>query len=593
MSATATTRPSPASTPLYDGYATIRGRGLTRSLSIRAKELEAAQQQEEDNETVLHGKNVVDTSLGNERKRTQSLRTDFEKQQSPYRGIKTDKNNIGGSMSKSLHQATNFTKEDTNISRNLAKPVRTPTIGDIEPLYATANNTFRPLSDASSSSGGNASMFGCRDSVAGSSGSESINADYQSLKKNSRFSLDSLQSSTLKTPDYATADEDQIFLYTAPESPKRRLDSGIRNSYDDSSDRGYSPFHKQSFEMQEYPVTRTPSEHSHSSNSPSKTCKISHPSAHYKRVQSMGEYSRRLSAQSGPSFQRSDSESPPYGVSTRSPISPSHCTAKPPPTPVRRESLYAKPKIYASPTKSPCPSPSSVSLEKKPPVSYYKPPSPPQRSSSAEILERSYTSHSLVTLDQDEILAVPCAMPVLQNPSDRRYHTLGHMRVKSLGSSLNRSTDSPMGSLMNMMSGAYYHGNASYAYHPCNSLHPNKSAGNIYASAEAAVEDLNRLAPEYMDPLDFKIGCQTTLRSKPIIPWYELAIRKDLKRQSCPPISSSIHTNGTLTLTPARSVDNQVNTNCNVFYVAKLLLRLHFVSYNVFALFWYLLILNY
>lgn len=44
---------------------------------------------------------------------------------------------------------------------------------------------------------------------------------------------------------------------------------------------------------------------------------------------------------------------------------------------------------------------------------------------------------------------------------------------------------------------------------------------------------------EYGDPLDSKIGCQTTLRSKPRIPWYELAIRKpaaaDRRRQSCPP----------------------------------------------------------
>lgn len=41
---------------------------------------------------------------------------------------------------------------------------------------------------------------------------------------------------------------------------------------------------------------------------------------------------------------------------------------------------------------------------------------------------------------------------------------------------------------------------------------------------------------EYLDPLDCKIGCQTTLRSKPQIPWYELAIKKDHRRQSCPPM---------------------------------------------------------
>lgn len=39
---------------------------------------------------------------------------------------------------------------------------------------------------------------------------------------------------------------------------------------------------------------------------------------------------------------------------------------------------------------------------------------------------------------------------------------------------------------------------------------------------------------DYLDPLDCKIGCQTTLRSKPQIPWYELAIRKENRRQSCP-----------------------------------------------------------
>lgn len=49
---------------------------------------------------------------------------------------------------------------------------------------------------------------------------------------------------------------------------------------------------------------------------------------------------------------------------------------------------------------------------------------------------------------------------------------------------------------------------------------------------------------EYMDPLDFKIGCQTTLRSKPQIPWYELAIKKDNRRQSCPPMQ--VNKNATL-----------------------------------------------
>ena len=41
--------------------------------------------------------------------------------------------------------------------------------------------------------------------------------------------------------------------------------------------------------------------------------------------------------------------------------------------------------------------------------------------------------------------------------------------------------------------------------------------------------------PSNWNSLDCKIGCQTTLRSKPRIPWYELAIKKD-HRQSCPPM---------------------------------------------------------
>lgn len=41
---------------------------------------------------------------------------------------------------------------------------------------------------------------------------------------------------------------------------------------------------------------------------------------------------------------------------------------------------------------------------------------------------------------------------------------------------------------------------------------------------------------EYIDPIDYKVGCQTTLRSKPQIPWYELAIKKSNRRLSCPPM---------------------------------------------------------
>uniref|UniRef100_A0A1B0FCX6 AAA+ ATPase domain-containing protein n=1 Tax=Glossina morsitans morsitans TaxID=37546 RepID=A0A1B0FCX6_GLOMM len=540
MSATTSARPSPATTPLYEGYATIRGRGLTRSLSIRAKELEAAASGQTSSDLV--DISMAQTNPINDRKRTLSLRNDFS--QSPFKTSNSLGNNT--EMSQSLYQSPPAI-EDIYLSRSMAKPVKTPIItSDMEPLYASSNSSFRPLSDASSSSGGNSSTAGCRDSVVGSTGSGSITTDYQSLKKNSRFSLDSLHSSnTPKSPDYNTADEEHIFLYTAPESPKHRLDSGIRNSYDESSERGYSPLNKNLLEMQEYPLIgqRTPSEHSQSSNSPAKSRRTS--------MGSVGHYSRRpLTLMSSPPFQRSNSESPTYITTSN----------KPPPTPVRRESLYAKPKIYSNNgQQNLCGStPPLTPFDSKTHLNCYQLTLPPQRSSSAEILERTYTSHSLATIDQDaELVAVPSAMPVLQNPVDRRYHTLGHMRVQSLGNSLHRTTESPMSSMLNMMSGSYYGTRTSHGYQLYNNYYANKSAGNIYASAEAAVEDLNKLAPEYMDPLDFKIGCQTTLRSKPIIPWYELAIRKDLKRQSCPPMNSttSMLTSVTQTLTPARSTE--------------------------------------
>lgn len=55
-----------------------------------------------------------------------------------------------------------------------------------------------------------------------------------------------------------------------------------------------------------------------------------------------------------------------------------------------------------------------------------------------------------------------------------------------------------------------------------------KYAPNQFSASQTDVD--------YLDPLDFKIGCQTTLRSKPQIPWYELAIKNGNRRQSCPPL---------------------------------------------------------
>lgn len=54
-------------------------------------------------------------------------------------------------------------------------------------------------------------------------------------------------------------------------------------------------------------------------------------------------------------------------------------------------------------------------------------------------------------------------------------------------------------------------------------------------------QQLNRSQSCYVDPLDYKVGCQNTLRSKPVIPWYELAI-KDNNRRSCPQLMEEVVT---------------------------------------------------
>lgn len=58
--------------------------------------------------------------------------------------------------------------------------------------------------------------------------------------------------------------------------------------------------------------------------------------------------------------------------------------------------------------------------------------------------------------------------------------------------------------------------------------------------AMSSVHSASQSNVDYLDPLDCKIGCQTTLRSKPRIPWYELAIKKDHRRQSCPPLEVTL-----------------------------------------------------
>lgn len=64
-------------------------------------------------------------------------------------------------------------------------------------------------------------------------------------------------------------------------------------------------------------------------------------------------------------------------------------------------------------------------------------------------------------------------------------------------------------------------------------MNGNSSCASLGDGGYQSQHLLNRSQSCYVDPLDYKVGCQNTLRSKPLIPWYELAI-KDKNRRSCP-----------------------------------------------------------
>lgn len=66
---------------------------------------------------------------------------------------------------------------------------------------------------------------------------------------------------------------------------------------------------------------------------------------------------------------------------------------------------------------------------------------------------------------------------------------------------------------------------------------------------------------EYIDPIDYKVGCQTTLRSKPQIPWYELAIKKSNRRLSCPPMQVNSRLSNTSNVRIHNKFSHFINAN--------------------------------
>ncbi|XP_055389463.1 protein sickie-like [Condylostylus longicornis] len=139
----------------------------------------------------------------------------------------------------------------------------------------------------------------------------------------------------------------------------------------------------------------------------------------------------------------------------------------------------------------------------------------------------------------------------------RRYHTLGHPRLNSactnnISFNNNNNNNGIDGSIFNNDIDSQHQRNF-YQRTPMLSLMSNNSTGHLAATygSGGSTTNVNNLPwnssvtpieddiniTDYIDPLVFKVGCQTTLRSKPIIPWYELAIKRDIRRKSCPPIS--------------------------------------------------------
>lgn len=70
--------------------------------------------------------------------------------------------------------------------------------------------------------------------------------------------------------------------------------------------------------------------------------------------------------------------------------------------------------------------------------------------------------------------------------------------------------------------------------------HPREKHQQQHETSNKSTSSLNEKHFIYLDPiLSFKIGSQTTLRTKPPVPWWELAI-KSRYRQSCPPMQVNI-----------------------------------------------------
>jgi hypothetical protein len=98
---------------------------------------------------------------------------------------------------------------------------------------------------------------------------------------------------------------------------------------------------------------------------------------------------------------------------------------------------------------------------------------------------------------------------------------------------------------MTMTKSLYNPSTSSSSSHPCTPrrfatlAHPKEK--QLQESAVKSTSSLNDKNCFRWDPiLSCKIGSQSTLRTKPPVPWWELAIKKEF-RQSCPPLSPQVN----------------------------------------------------
>lgn len=144
---------------------------------------------------------------------------------------------------------------------------------------------------------------------------------------------------------------------------------------------------------------------------------------------------------------------------------------------------------------------------------------PPIKSAT---LQPNRTFHcSSNTNDYNNIYAEPIPLAHSTNKGSSEFSDVSS---EGFSSKLGRRSASDIVSLDFAMTKPRY---ATYGYQ--------KKTEDKHLIAGKSTGSLNEAQLDYFDVFNCKVGCQNSLRTKPKVPWYELAIKKD-NRQSCPPL---------------------------------------------------------